>query len=95
MSNDAPTEPRDSEPGQEQATDTEDESMAEAEAERDSRTEHPDTESGGTHGLVEPVATRETAPMSEFTGRDVGIGIAVLLVGLLITVAVPLVFTLG
>ncbi len=95
MSNDAPTEPRDSESGQEQATDTEDETMAEPEAERESRTEHPDTAGGGTHGLVEPVATRETAPMSEFTARDVSIGIAVLVVGLLITVAVPLVFTLG
>ena len=93
MSDDAPTEPRDSEPGQEQATDTEDETMVETEHE--TREEHPDAAGGGTHGMVEPVGPRETAPMSEFTGRDVGIGVVVLLVGLLVTVGLPLVFTLG
>ena len=95
MSDDAPTEPRDSESGQEQATDTEDETMAEPETEREAREDHPDAAGSGTHGFVEPVATRETAPMSEFTARDVGIGVAVLLTGLLVTVAVPLAFTLG
>jgi hypothetical protein len=93
MSEDAPTEPRDSASGQEQATDTEDESMAENEYE--TREEHPDAAGGGTHGRIEPVATRETAPMSEFTGRDVGIGVVVLVVGLLVTVALPLAVTLG
>lgn len=95
MSEDAPTEPRDTESGQEQATDTEDESMAEPGADREAREEQPDATGGGTHGFVEPVATRETAPMSEFTVRDVGIGIVVLVVGLLVTVAIPLVATLG
>lgn len=95
MSEDAPTEPRDSETGQEQSTDTEDESMAAPETEHEARDEHPDAAGEGTHGGVEPVTTRETAPMSEFTGRDVGIGVAVLLVGLLITVTVPLALTLG
>lgn len=38
---------------------------------------------------------RETAPMSEFRARAVGVGIVVFLIGLLITVAIPLAFTLG
>lgn len=62
---------------------------------RDTRDEHPDTEDSATHGQVEPVATRETAPMSEFRARAVGVGIVVFLIGLLITVAIPLAFTLG
>lgn len=93
MSDDAPTEPRESDSGQEQATDTEDETMAETE--RESREEHPDTESGATHGWVEPVGPRTTAPMSDFSGRDVGIGLAVFIVGLVVTFAIPLVLTLG
>ncbi|GAB7089760.1 hypothetical protein JCM18237_00310 [Halorubrum luteum] len=36
---------------------------------------------------------RVTAPMQEFGGREVGIGVAVLLVGLVIAYAVPLVLT--
>lgn len=90
MSDDAPTEPRESESGQEQATDTEDATMAEAERDRETRDEHPDAAGEGTHGGVEPVATRETAPMSAFTARDVGIGIVVFLVGIVVTVVIPL-----
>ena len=86
--NDTPTEPRESELGQEQATDTEDETMAEGE--REERDSHPDATGDGTHGSVEPVATRETAPMSAFTARQVGIGAVVLVVGLLVTFAIPL-----
>lgn len=33
---------------------------------------------------------RETAPQSEYTGRDVGVGFAVLLVGLAVTFALPI-----
>jgi hypothetical protein len=62
---------------------------------REARDEHPDAAGSGTHGQVEPLATRETAPMSDFTARAVGIGVVVLVVGLLITVALPLAFTLG
>ena len=93
MSDDAPTEPRESEGGQEQATDTTDETMAEGD--RGDRENHPDAAGEGTHGSVEPVATRETAPMSDFSGRQVGIGALVALVGLAVTFAIPLALTLG
>ena len=93
MSDDAPTEPRESETGQEQATDTEEGTMAETE--RESREAHPDAEGGGTHGWVEPVGPRSTAPMSDFTGREVGIGFVVLVVGLVVTFGLPLALTLG
>jgi hypothetical protein len=93
MSDDAPTEPRESESGQEQATDTEDETMVEGDHE--ARESHPDAAGEGTHGGVEPVATRETAPMSDFSGREVGVGAVVALVGLAVTFAIPLVLTLG
>ena len=36
---------------------------------------------------------RVTSPMQEFGGREVGIGVAVLLVGLVIAYAVPLLLT--
>lgn len=91
MSDDAPTEPRESASGQDQAADTEAETMAEPEQERDTREQHPDAEGGGTHGWVEPVGPRTTAPMSEFTARQVAIGMAVFLVGLVITFAIPFV----
>ena len=93
MSDDAPTEPRESEPGQEQATDTAEETMVEGDHE--SRQSHPDAAGEGTHGGVEPVATRETAPMSDFSGREVGIGALVALVGLVVVFAIPLALTLG
>ncbi|WP_049997516.1 DUF7550 family protein [Halococcus sediminicola] len=93
MSDDAPTEPRESEAGQEQATDTENETMVEGDHE--SRESHPDAAGEGTHGSVEPVATRETAPMSDFSGREVGIGALVALVGLVVVFAIPLALTLG
>ncbi|WP_049900143.1 DUF7550 family protein [Halococcus agarilyticus] len=87
MSDDAPTEPRESEPGQEQATDTAEETMAEGE--REERDSHPDAAGEGTHGGVEPVATRETAPMSAFGARQAGIGAVVLVVGLVVVFAIP------
>ncbi|EMA51120.1 DUF7550 family protein [Halococcus thailandensis] len=93
MSDDAPTEPRESESGQEQATDTEDQTMVEGD--REQRESHPDDAGAGTHGSVEPVATRETSPMSEFTGRQAGIGALVAVVGLAVTFAIPLLLTLG
>ena len=89
----APTEPRESEAGQEQATDTAEETMVEGDHE--SRESHPDAAGEGTHGSVEPVATRETAPMSDFSGREVGIGALVALVGLVVVFAIPLALTLG
>ena len=85
---DAPTEPRESESGQEQATDTTEGTMVEGE--REERDSHPDATGEGTHGGVEPVATRETAPMSEFSAREAGIGAVVLLVGLVVVFALPL-----
>ncbi|ELZ23195.1 hypothetical protein C475_16139 [Halosimplex carlsbadense 2-9-1] len=33
---------------------------------------------------------RSTAPQSEYTGRDVGVGIAVMLVGVALTLALPI-----
>lgn len=39
---------------------------------------------------AEGIWARTTAPQSEFTTRQVGIGILVLALGLLITVAIPL-----
>ena len=51
------------------------------------RDEHLDADDGTT----EPVA-RETAPMSSFTARAAGTGAVVLVVGLLVTVAIPFVF---
>lgn len=88
---DAPTEPRESEPGQRQADEDQDESM-DAGTERDEREAHPDADAGeaNTHGDTEPVGQRETAPQSDFTSRQVGIGVAVLAVGLLIAFALPL-----
>ena len=35
-------------------------------------------------------AERTTAPMGDYTGRDVGIGFVVMLVGLLVTFGIPL-----
>lgn len=87
----APTEPRESEPGQEQATDTAEGTMVEGE--REERDAHPDATGESTHGGVEPVATRETAPMSEFGAREAGIGAVVALVGLIVVFAIPLVLT--
>lgn len=49
--------------------------------------EHLHTET--THGTVNP---RETAPMTPFTARAVWMGIVVFVVGLLVTVAIPVVF---
>ncbi len=88
---DAPTEPRDSEEGQRQADESQDESM-DAGTERDEREDHPDADAGeaDTHGSTEPVGQRETAPQSDFTTRQVGIGVAVLAVGLLVVFALPL-----
>ena len=68
MSDDTPTEPRESTSGQEQAANTDD----------------------GTHGWVKPVGPRTTAPMSDFSGRDVAVGLVVLLLGLAVTFAIPL-----
>lgn len=34
---------------------------------------------------------RETAPQSEYTSRDVGLGFAVVLVGIALTIALPIV----
>lgn len=46
---------------------------------------------GGSDRAPGSYATpRTTAPQSPYTARDVGIGLAVLAVGLLVTVAVPL-----
>jgi len=87
----APTEPRESESGQQQAD--EDQGAAiDAGTDRDDRDEHPDADAGGadTHGSTEPVGQRRTAPQSEFTSRQVGIGVAVLAVGLIVAFALPL-----
>ena len=66
--------------------------MSDDDSGREERDEHPDADGEGTHGTVEPVGPRETAPMSSFTARAAGIGAVILVVGLLITVAIPLVF---
>lgn len=88
---DAPTEPRESESGQRQADEPHDETM-DAGTERDEREDHPDADTGepNTHGDTEPVGQRSTAPQSDFTTRQVGIGVAVLAVGLLVVFALPL-----
>lgn len=51
--------------------------------------EHPTVENKNSHGTVNP---RETAPMTPFTARAVWMGVVVFVVGLLVTVAIPLVF---
>lgn len=89
----APTEPRDTEEGQQQAAETEEgEIDAGAEPDDRDRSDHPDADAGetDTHGTTEPVGQRSTAPQSAFTTRQVGIGVAVLAVGLLVTFALPL-----
>ncbi|PSP75947.1 hypothetical protein BRC86_02205 [Halobacteriales archaeon QS_3_64_16] len=85
-----PSEPRESEEGQRQAD--EGESGALSETDRENRERHPDADAGATdtHGGTEPVGQRETAPQSDFTTRQVGIGVAVLAVGLIIAFALPL-----
>jgi hypothetical protein len=87
---DAPAEPRESEAGQRQADERE--SGAVGETDREERESHPDDDAGetDTHGGTEPVGQRSTAPQSDFTSRQVGIGIAVLAVGLLVAFALPL-----
>lgn len=47
---------------------------------------------GGDHEHTSEYATeRETAPQTPYTTRDVGVGAAVALVGMLVVFAVPLV----
>lgn len=49
------------------------------------------------HSDVSPgsyATPRTTAPQSSYTSRDIGIGLAVLAIGLVVTVGVPLVFVL-
>ena len=46
----------------------------------------------GDHGHGEDEDLRVTSPMQEFTTGQVGVGFAVLVVGLLVTFAVPLLF---
>lgn len=87
-----PTEPRESEGGQTQADEAGGGTMVE-----DERTEgHPDAgeDDEDAHGGIEPVGPRETAPMSEYTGRQVGVGVLVALVGLLVAFGVPIAFAL-
>jgi hypothetical protein len=86
-----PSEPRESEEGQRQADEPADGTI-DAGTEREQREEHPDADAGeaDTHGGTEPVGQRETAPQSDFTTRQVGIGIAVLAVGLIVAFALPL-----
>jgi len=48
------------------------------------------SQGGDDHG-PDDTDERTTAPMSEFTGREAGIGAAVALVGLLVAFGVPLV----
>lgn len=59
-------------------------------------TDHDDADDG--HGESnEPQKewdTRETAPQSPYSGRDVGVGAVVALVGLLVTFGIPLALTL-
>lgn len=86
-----PTEPRESESGQRQP-DADREGSMDAGADHDERGEHPDADAGetDTHGGTEPVGQRSTAPQSDFTTRQVGIGVAVLAVGSVIAFALPL-----
>jgi hypothetical protein len=85
-----PSQPRESEEGQRQAD--EGESGAVGETDREDRETHPDAdaEETDTHGGTEPVGQRSTAPQSDFTTRQVGIGIAVLAAGLIVAFALPL-----
>lgn len=41
------------------------------------------------HDPTEPIWERSTAPQSSYTAREIGIGVAVFLVGLLIAFGVP------
>jgi hypothetical protein len=90
---DAPSEPRRSEEGQRHA-DEEREETIDTGTDREQRADHPDADGAGdktdTHGGTEPVGQRSTAPQSDFTIRKVGIGVAVLAVGLLVAFAIPL-----
>ena len=89
---DEPAEPRASEEGQRQADEQPEESI-DAGTKRDERDDHPDADADetDTHGGTEPVGQRSTAPQSAFTTRQVGIGVAVLAVGLVVAFALPLV----
>ncbi|MDQ2048897.1 hypothetical protein RBH26_00195 [Natronolimnohabitans sp. A-GB9] len=54
-----------------------------------------DTEPAADHGSAADVghdleAERTTAPMSEYTARDVGIGIVVMLIGAVLAFGIPL-----
>lgn len=58
---------------------------------------HADADADDEHSNVSPgsyATPRTTAPQSSYTSRDVGIGLAVLAIGLVVTVGVPLVFVL-
>lgn len=55
----------------------------------ESHATEPEKEMGSTVRDVEH--ERTTAPQSSYTGRQVGLGVLVLAVGLLVTFAVPLV----
>ncbi|USZ68448.1 hypothetical protein NGM10_01605 [Halorussus salilacus] len=52
--------------------------------------DHGHDDHGETHGHDIEGLERTTSPMQEFTTREVGIGFAVLVVGLLVAFALPL-----
>jgi hypothetical protein len=91
----APTEPRDTEGGQQQASDPESGEI-DAGAEPEDRSGDLATDSEDTEGEPDDQGStttanqRSTAPQSAFTNRQVGIGFAVLVVGLVIAFAIPL-----
>lgn len=55
-------------------------------------TDDPDDREGIESGPGEPTTERTTAPQSEYTGRDVAVGVVVAAVGIAITFGVPLLF---
>lgn len=96
--NGTPSEPRSDETGQTQATEPDEGDVTEG-IDHDEGDDHPDADAGetdaGTHGTTEPVGPRSTAPQSGFTMRQVGIGLAVLAIGLLVAFAVPILTTVA
>jgi hypothetical protein len=47
----------------------------------------------GHEDWANPGPDRETSPMQQFSTRDVGVGVAVMLVGLVVVFGLPLVLT--
>lgn len=79
----------DEEEGQAEAPGEEADSMVDEEGTQEAAVSAPEKEQPD---VKTPIAERTTAPQSPYSMREVGIGFAVLLIGLLVAFGIPLAF---